>query len=340
MKIIKSTEDGEPTKIKKGAGMTTGIHKITEVDRLVVTVVTDNYYDSLRPDTEISTTYRSKPGSVIHAEHGLSYHVEVETNGAPAGLFFDFGMDPEGMSHNIDVLGIDVDKISALALSHGHFDHWGGLLGFLKRHGSIIPKGIPLYVGSEAFARRFSLRPNDEKPQDIGALDKTELEKLGIVEIVETKETREIVPGGYLTGPIPRVTEYEKNNPNLLIMKGDRLVQDSFDGELAMVFAVKGRGLVILSGCAHVGIVNIVKHALAMTGISKVHAIIGGFHLVNARKDLVDRSIEDIRGFAPDYIVPTHCTGFETVMRFAREMPDRFILNTAGTRYSFHAGKG
>ncbi|OPY66246.1 MAG: Metallo-beta-lactamase superfamily protein [Syntrophorhabdus sp. PtaU1.Bin002] len=320
-------------------GNDANIHKTTEVDRLAVTVVTDNYYDSLRPDTAISTTYRSKPGSVIHAEHGLSYHVETVADGVAASLFFDFGMDPMGMAHNTDVLGIDIGKISVLALSHGHFDHWGGLAGFLKQHGSHIPKGIPLYVGPEAFARRFSLRPSDEKPQDIGALDRTELEKLGIVEIIETKEAREIVPGGYLTGPIPRVTEYEKDNPNLLIRKKDLLVQDSFEGELAMVFAVKGRGLVILSGCAHVGIVNIIKHALAMTGISRVHAIIGGFHLVNARKDLIDRSIEDIRGFAPDYIVPTHCTGFETVMRFAREMPEQFVLNTAGTRYSFGVGE-
>ena len=105
-----------------------------------------------------------------------------------------------------------------------------------------------------------------------------------------------------------------------------------------MVFAVKDRGLVILSGCAHIGIVNIVKQALNMTGISKIHAIIGGFHLVNAAEQiLLIGYIEDIRGFAPDYIVPTHCTGFETVTRFAREMPEQFILNTAGTTYTFAA---
>ena len=119
------------------------------------------------------------------------------------------------------------------------------------------------------------------------------------------------------------------------IFRGEHLEQDFFEGELAMVFAVKELGLVILSGCAHIGIVNIVKHALNMTGMSRIHAIIGGFHLVNADNTLIDRCVDDIRGFVPDYIVPTHCTGFETVMRFAREMPGQFILNTAGTRYSF-----
>jgi 7,8-dihydropterin-6-yl-methyl-4-(beta-D-ribofuranosyl)aminobenzene 5'-phosphate synthase len=131
------------------------------------------------------------------------------------------------------------------------------------------------------------------------------------------------------------VTEYEVGNPNLLVKRGERLEQDFFEGELAMVSAVKERGLVILSGCAHIGIINIVKHALSLTGVSTIHAIIGGFHLVNAQTSLIDRYVEDIKGFQPDYIVPTHCTGFETVVRFAREMPDQFILNTAGTTYTF-----
>jgi 7,8-dihydropterin-6-yl-methyl-4-(beta-D-ribofuranosyl)aminobenzene 5'-phosphate synthase len=317
--------------------MATRLKNVKEVDRLFVTVITDNYYDALRPDTKVSTPFRSKPGFVIHAEHGLSYHVETEVEGISSSLLFDYGMDPMGMTHNLEVLGINVGKISAMALSHGHFDHWGGLAGFLRHHDTHIPEGTPLYVGEETFARRFAIRPSDKEPQDIGALDRDEVEKLGVVEIIEVREPREIIPGGYLTGRVERTTDYEIGNPNLLIQREKLLEQDFFEGELAMVFAVKDRGLVILSGCAHIGIVNIVKQALNMTGISKIHAIIGGFHLVNAQSSLVDRYIEDIRGFAPDYIVPTHCTGFETVTRFAREMPEQFILNTAGTTYTFAA---
>lgn len=310
---------------------------VREVDRLHVTVITDNYYDALRPDTKVSSVFRSRPGSVIHAEHGLSYYIETEVDGVSSHLLFDYGMDPGGMVHNMEVLGIDPAAITAMALSHGHFDHYGGLREFLVRNGARLPRGTPLYVGGEAFARRFSIRSPGSEPQDIGALNKEEIEKLGVVEIIEVKEPREIVPGGYVTGPVERVTEYERGNPYLLVKRGERLEQDFFEGELAMVFAVKGHGLVVLSGCAHIGIVNIVKHAQAMTGIAKVHAIIGGFHLVNAQPDLVDRCMEDIHGFDPDYIVPTHCTGFETVMRFALEMPDQFILNTAGTKYTFAA---
>jgi len=310
---------------------------VKEVDRLVVTVITDNYYDALRPDTKVSTVFRSKPGAIIHAEHGLSYHVETVVNGTPFNLLFDYGMDPMGMIHNIEVLGIDVAKVNAMALSHGHFDHWGGLVGLLRQYGNRIPKGIPLYVGHEAFAHRFSIRPSDNTPMDIGQLKKSEIEQFGVVDIKELKEPREIIPGGYATGPVEMVTDYEKGNPNLFVKRGDRLEQDLFEGELALFFIVKDKGLVILSGCAHIGIINIVKYAVQITGISKIHAIIGGFHLVNAQNSLIDRYIEDIKSFSPEYIVPTHCTGFEAVMRFAREMPEQFILNTAGTSYTFGA---
>jgi len=315
--------------------MATRLTAVKEVNRLVVTVITDNYYDALRPDTKVSTVFRSKPGAIIHAEHGLSYHVETVLNGTSFSLLFDYGMDPMGMSHNIEVLGIDVSRVGAMALSHGHFDHWGGLTGFLRQYGGRIPKGIPLYIGHEAFAHRFSIRPSDSKPMDIGALDKSEIEELGLVNIKELKQPQEIISGGYATGPVERVTEYETCNPNLLVKRGDCLEQDLFEGELAMVFVVKNHGLVILSGCAHIGIMNIIKHAINITGISKIHAIIGGFHLVNVQNSLIDRYIEDIKGLAPDYIVPTHCTGFEAVMSFAREMPEQFILNTAGTSYRF-----
>jgi 7,8-dihydropterin-6-yl-methyl-4-(beta-D-ribofuranosyl)aminobenzene 5'-phosphate synthase len=119
--------------------------------------------------------------------------------------------------------------------------------------------------------------------------------------------------------------------------KGDQFVQEDFIGEQAMVLNAKGKGLVVLSCCAHRGIVNTVKHAQKMTGIEKVHAVIGGFHLTGAQPELIQKTIADIKAIRPDYIVPTHCTGYEAIGAFAREMPDQFILNTAGTRYIISA---
>ena len=155
--------------------------------------------------------------------------------------------------------------------------------------------------------------------------------------MVEVAEPTEVIPGCYLTGNIERITEYEHGSTALIIEKGGRLEQDHFPGEQALVCNIKGKGLVILSGCAHAGIVNTVKHAQKISGIKKIHALIGGFHLINAEPDVILLTVEDIRSITPDYIVPAHCTGFEAITRFASEMPEQFILNTAGTQYTFTA---
>ncbi len=112
---------------------------------------------------------------------------------------------------------------------------------------------------------------------------------------------------------------------------------DLFMGEQALVFNVKGKGLVVVSSCAHAGIVNTVKHAQKMTGIDKSPCVIGGFHLSGAKPEIIQRTIADIKAVTPEYIVPMHCTGFEAVTAFQREMPGQFIINTAGTRYIFTA---
>ena len=124
-------------------------------------------------------------------------------------------------------------------------------------------------------------------------------------------------------------TTYEKVPPSLLVKRGDAIVVDSFPGEQAMAFNVKGKGLVVLSSCAHAGIINTVKHVQNMTGIEKVYAVVGGFHLVNAPQTVIDSTVADMKIINPDFIVPAHCTGFEATIAFAKEMPGKFILNTA-----------
>jgi 7,8-dihydropterin-6-yl-methyl-4-(beta-D-ribofuranosyl)aminobenzene 5'-phosphate synthase len=302
-----------------------------EVDRLTITIVTDNYYDALRPDPPMGKRFRGFPGASIHAEHGLSCHLETVSNGRSNFFMFDYGLDPLGIIKNMDLLDIDVGKVDAFGLSHGHFDHWSGLSTILGR----ARPGVHLYVGEEVFARRFSRRPGSNDLIDLGSLDKEAIEDQGIVEIVETSEPIEVMPGCYLTGTIGRVTDYEQGSPNLIIQREGSFELDHFPGEQAVVCIVKGRGLVILSGCAHAGIVNTVKHAQKISGIDKVHAVIGGFHLVNAAPEIIKNTVLDMKQIAPDYIIPAHCTGFEAIAQLAIAMPRQFILNTAGTQYLF-----
>jgi 7,8-dihydropterin-6-yl-methyl-4-(beta-D-ribofuranosyl)aminobenzene 5'-phosphate synthase len=325
--------------LKGGATVAYGSVKIPEVEKLVITVITDNYYDCLRPNYKVAKRYFIIPGTSIHAEHGLAYYIEAVVNGKPNGFMFDYGLDFQGVSKNMELLDIDVRRLEALGLSHGHFDHWGNLIAILKYNRAKIRKGIPLYVGEEAFSQRFANLPagpfDVSGMIDLEQLRRDEIESLSVAKISEVKDPTPIVPGAYLTGNIERVTEYEKGSPILLIKRGEKVERDSFTGEQSLVFNVKGKGLVVVSSCAHAGIVNTVKHAQKMAGIEKVHAVIGGFHLSGAKPDVIQRTIADIKAIAPEYIVPMHCTGFEAITGFQREMPGQFIINTAGTRYIF-----
>ena len=316
--------------------------KIPEIEKLRITVVTDNYYDCLgTPDKIAKRNNVVVPGLALHAEHGLIYFIETEMNGKTSNFIFDFGWDFDGVNKNLQLLGIDLRKVEALGLSHGHLDHFGNLIMLLKAHKSIIKSGIPLYLGEEAFSRRFANLPPIFGPSagmnDLGQLNRDDLEALKIVNVVEIKEPTPIVPGAYLTGNIERVTDYEKGSPILLIKRGNEMDKDLFPGEQSLVFNVKGKGLVVASSCAHAGIVNTVKHAQKMTGIDKVHAVMGGFHLTGAPPEKVQKTIADIKAIGPDYVAPMHCTGWAAINAFQREMPKEFILNMAGTRYEINA---
>ena len=320
----------------KAAVMAKEAPRVTEVDKVTIWVLTDNYYDALRPDSKITKRYRVVPGKSIHAEHGLAYYLETVVNGKTSACMFDYGLDPVGVMNNIAMLGLDLGKANAFSLSHGHFDHFMSAVSILKQNQSRIAGGTPFYVGEEAFARRYSLRPGTTEAADLGQLRKEDIEALGL-KVVEVKNPLQIIPGANFTGNIERVTAYEKTPPSLLIKRGEKPEPDDFRGEQALFFNVKGKGLVVLSGCAHVGIVNTVKHAQKVAGTDKIHAVMGGFHLINAKPEIIQNTVADIKAMKPDYIVPTHCTGFEAILAFNKEMPGEFILNTAGTQYTFGA---
>jgi 7,8-dihydropterin-6-yl-methyl-4-(beta-D-ribofuranosyl)aminobenzene 5'-phosphate synthase len=328
--------------VLKNAGVAdSGPLEIPEVEQLVITVITDNYYDCLRPNDKVAKRHFIIPGTSIHSEHGLAYHIETVVKSRPHAFLFDFGLDFHGVGKNMDLLNIDMKKVEALGLSHGHFDHWGSLIAILKSYRADIRQGLPLYVGEEAFCRRFANLPAGAFEVngmiDLGQLRRDEIDSLDVAKIVEIKEPTMIVPGAYLTGNIERVTEYEKGSPMLLIKREGEIQRDHFAGEQSLVFDLKGKGLVLVSSCAHAGIVNTIKHAQKMTGAEKVHAVIGGFHLSGARPEVIQRTIADIKAISPEYIAPMHCTGFEAVAAFQQEMPGQVIINTAGTRYVFTA---
>jgi len=318
-----------------GAARAQGAVNIPEAEKVVITVITDNLVDNSRPDYKIARRLgrtASPFDNALHGEHGLAFHIETVIGGGSHSCLFDFGGDPRGVMKNMNLLKIDFRQLEALGLSHDHWDHQAALLDILKAKKDELRKGIPFYVGEQFFVGTFSMLRRG-KILSMLALKREDIKGLGLVKIVQIKDPAPMIPGAYLSGTIEQVTDYETIPPSFVARKGNDFVQETFIGEQAVFLNAKGKGLVVLTGCGHRGVVNTVKHAQKITGIEKVHAVIGGFHLTGAKPEVIQKTIGDIKAIHPDYIVPTHCTGFEAIGAFAREMPDEFILNTSGTRY-------
>jgi len=319
----------------EGLLMADGVVNIPEAESITITVITDNYATTQEPNYKIAkrpprrTSYLD---NALHGEHGLAYQVETVVAGQSHSCLFDFASDAQGVMRNMKLLKIDLSKVEALAVSHGHWDHCYALMEILTANKEKFRKGIPLYVGEQFFDGTYSKLP-DGNVISLSALMRQDLEKLDLVRVMEVQEPTAIIPGAYLPGKVERVTDYEPMPATVLAKKGDNFVQETFPGEQAVFLNAKGKGLVVLSGCAHRGIVNTVKMARKMTGLQKVYAVMGGFHLTGAKPEVIQKTVADIKAINPDYIVPTHCTGHKAIALFEKEMPDRFILNTAGTKY-------
>ena len=189
-----------------------GVVKIPEAEKIVITVITDNYADALRPHYKIARRHVGTPlESILHGEHGLAYHVETAVDGRAHSFLFDFASNAQGIKRNIELLKIDFKKIEAMALSHDHLDHQTALVELLKAKKTEIPQGTPFYVGEKFFVGTY-MRTPDGKVVSLLALKREDIEGLGLVKIVEVKTPTPIVQGAYLAGRIERVTEYEQDS--------------------------------------------------------------------------------------------------------------------------------
>jgi 7,8-dihydropterin-6-yl-methyl-4-(beta-D-ribofuranosyl)aminobenzene 5'-phosphate synthase len=267
----------------------------------------------------------------LAAEHGFSALVTVTHNGAQRRIMFDAGLSVDGLAHNLDVLELALDAVEALVFSHGHFDHVGGLHGLIKRFGA---RRLPLLLHPDFWLQRRVVVPNAE-PFDLPSPSRAGVEGHGF-EIVEGASPSLLLDGCVLiTGEVARTTGFEKGFPVHQALRDgawtpDPLILD----DQALIVNVRDRGLVILTGCGHAGAVNIVRHAQALTGEMRVHALIGGLHLSGrAFEASIPPTVAALREIAPSLIVPGHCTGFAAVRALSDALPDAVVLNSVGTRY-------
>lgn len=232
------------------------------------------------------------------------------------------------------MLDINLEEIDTIVISHGHYDHFGGLMGLLKTSSRI--KNIILHP--DAFKQRRLNLPIRPDPIDMARLEKQPIESSG-ANLIISQSASLLGPGMMLTsGEVRRVTGFETDTPFTQIRDNGIWRTDQFKDDQGIALHLKDEGLVIVSGCAHSGIINIIKHFQKITGINKIHAVLGGFHLSGpAYEATIPPTINALKRISPKYLIPMHCTGWEAANQFAKEMPDQFILNTVGTTYAFQA---
>lgn len=316
--------------------MTTTIH-LQAVDAVEVTILVDNATDVLIAGNDVaqrapvmSNTFERPP---LLAEHGFSLLVTVQKDGNRETILYDAGLGEDTIIHNMHVLGIAPDSIRAIVLSHGHTDHHGGMLKLLQQLGG---RSVPFVVHPDVWRDRKG-KFADGSELHLPPPVRETIERTG-VEIVEKRDPSLLAAGMVLvTGQVERTTEFEKGMPShMACTDGEWVPDEAIWDDQALIMNVKEKGLVVLSGCSHSGIVNVLRYGQKLTGVEKVHAVVGGFHLSGAYfEQVIPPTVDALSDIQPDVIVPGHCTGWKAIQTIAQRMPEAYVPTSVGTTLRF-----
>lgn len=326
-----------------------------EVDILTLHTIVDNATfgpflpDLERPGLRVSRSRERGRSRVAEktliGEFGLSLLGVSRIGDQTRRVLVDFGHTPAALANNMELLGLEASQIDAAVLSHGHLDHYGGYRGLFA--GGRPAKPIPLYVGGEeTFCERAAMV--GASPLLMGPLDRSELLRAGLHAVI-APEPRQVADHAFTTGTIPLHTIERAVIPTHMrpgvgcsaaklspAKAGASQLPDDGEHELATFYAVKGLGLVVIASCSHRGVINSVRQAQAISGIEKVHAVVGGFHLVRPRtEDEARWTVSELAKLDPTYLIPMHCSGDVFIAEAARAMPDKLIKPYVGSAFTF-----
>ncbi len=322
---------------------------LAPVDEVVVITLVDNVYDGLLGGDErisrapfttgMARAPQFESGSTstgLMAEHGFSALVRVRRGSSTTSILFDTGLSPDAMVINANRLGLDLTGVQAIVLSHGHFDHAGGLAGLAGRKGV---GSLPMVVHPLVWTRRRLDQPGGQH-WEMPTLSKRALNREGL-EVIERRQPSLLVDGSVLiTGEVDRTTDFEVGMPPVHKQwtgsewEPDPLVLD----DQALVVHVRGKGLVVVTGCGHAGAVNIVRHAQRLTGVARLHALVGGLHLNGPFfASSIAPTVAALTEMAPDLLVPGHCTGWRAQHTLAASLLDSWVQGSSGSSYRLSA---
>lgn len=331
-----------------------------EIDHLAIRVLVDSYQFAVAPshklgDVDIAhfgwgLNPQTPPGKTLISEFGLALHARSTRGDQTRNVLIDFGYTPEALNNNALLVGMDAAALDALVLSHGHYDHFGGMAGFLKQHGGTLKAGLPLFIGGEeAFCARQWIGPPVKG--DFGAIDRGAI-GVAKVAVIASEGPSVVADHAFTTGRIGQISFEKTLSPSVMkigVANGfgcyaEKLPEDvrtlsvapdQFRHEIATAYNVKGRGLVVLTSCSHRGVVNAIKQAQLASGIGKVHAVIGGFHLAPFKEDYIRETVAALKEADVDYIIPLHCSGEAFYEIVKNEMPTKVLRAYTGTQLTF-----
>ena len=317
------------------------------VDHVSITVLVDNKADLIVESSDQVKYFTDKP---LLAEHG--YSVLIQLGDLERGILWDAGVSKIALLENMRLMKLESSSIGKIALSHGHHDHYAAMTELLTGM-NLLPEEkewdtsvkaedieewlesfrIPIVAHPAAFRERWWVKDDGTMVGPFLPPPAGEWQAAG-AKIVLSEDPYKLEPGCFTTGFIPRVSfEDSGRSKKLRYRSGSDFFPDDLEDDQAIVINVSGKGLIVLSGCAHSGIVNTIKHAKDYFKIDSIYAVIGGFHLARASDDEIDRTIDYIQSIAPRLVIPSHCTGLHAISRFAQEMPDEFVEGVVGITY-------
>jgi 7,8-dihydropterin-6-yl-methyl-4-(beta-D-ribofuranosyl)aminobenzene 5'-phosphate synthase len=315
---------------------------ISEVDRLEVQVLVDNVTDSLSSTPPFVTREwpalvrkgmrRVAGASLCCANHGLSLVIRAIAGGREHVVLFDAGPVDYAVEHNGRRLGIDFGAIEAVVLSHGHWDHGGGLLKALElMHAASPQRSAPVYLHPGMFAERGQRQPDGgvlpmallPKPEDFAST--------GAQPIVTDAPQSLFDETFYLSGEIPRVTAYEIGLQNHVrrTASGEWEADPLIIDERFLAVAVKDKGIVVFTACSHAGVINVLTHARDCFPDRKLYAVMGGLHLAGETERCIPETVRDIAGFGLTVIAPGHCTGWRALNRLVQTLGEDLVAPLA-----------
>ena len=320
-----------------------------EAEQVSITVIVDNKADLLVDSNETVRYFEDGP---LLAEHGFSALVRL--GDSSLSILWDAGVSRTALVENLRRMKIEPASINKVVLSHGHRDHYAALTDALSAMALqpeereweeqvtsseidrwIEDRQINLIAHPAAIRERWWVKDDGTKVGPYFPPPKQAWESAG-ANLILSEDPYPLGAGCWTTGYIPRRSFEETGRPTKLhYREGGSFLRDDLEDDQALVINVKEKGLVVLSGCAHAGIVNTVEYAKEISGNVKVLAIIGGFHLASASDDEIQQTIDHIKSLSPKLVVPSHCTGFRAQGHFASQMPDEFIEGVVGATYSF-----